>query len=129
MRDKTEEEFKAADTFKPLLSNTWNPEYLGSRSLTHKWKEMDFTHQGKELGATGYSVDSLKKIGFASVETPESFKLHEWLSWTHAGAWVKSIEQNSIDWATAEALAFGSLLQEGYNVRLAGEDVERGTFS
>ena len=34
-----------------------------------------------------------------------------------------------IDWATAEALAFGSLLAEGYNVRLSGQDSERGTFS
>ena len=34
-----------------------------------------------------------------------------------------------IDWATAEALAFGSLLAEGTHVRLSGQDVERGTFS
>ncbi len=38
-------------------------------------------------------------------------------------------ENNQIDWGTAEALAFGSLLQEGYDVRLSGQDVERGTFS
>lgn len=34
-----------------------------------------------------------------------------------------------IDWGTAEALAFGSLIDEGYHVRLSGQDVERGTFS
>lgn len=34
---------------------------------------MDFSHQGKEFGETGYNVDSLKKIGLASVEIPESF--------------------------------------------------------
>jgi 2-oxoglutarate dehydrogenase E1 component len=34
-----------------------------------------------------------------------------------------------IDWATAEAMAFGSLLLEDYHVRLSGQDVERGTFS
>ena len=34
-----------------------------------------------------------------------------------------------IDWSTAESLAFGSLLKEGFNVRISGQDVGRGTFS
>lgn len=38
-------------------------------------------------------------------------------------------EGKRIEWATAEALAFGSLMYQGYNVRLSGEDVGRGTFS
>ena len=41
----------------------------------------------------------------------------------------KGIEENKYDWATAEAMAWGSLVMEGFNVRLIGEDVERGTFS
>lgn len=39
------------------------------------------------------------------------------------------IENNKLDWATAEALSIGSLVEEGHVVRLSGEDVERGTFS
>lgn len=42
---------------------------------------------------------------------------------------LKDIDDNNYDWATGEAMAFGSLLLDGYNVRLVGEDVERGTFS
>lgn len=38
-------------------------------------------------------------------------------------------KEEKLDWATAEALAFGSLLHEGYNVRISGQDVGRGTFS
>lgn len=42
---------------------------------------------------------------------------------------LKSIADGSIDWATAEAMALGSLQFEGFNSRLVGEDSERGTFS
>lgn len=42
---------------------------------------------------------------------------------------LASIDENQFDWATAESMAWGSLLIDGYNVRLTGEDVERGTFS
>jgi len=43
---------------------------------------------------------------------------------------LKKIESgNALDWSTAEALAIGSLLYQGYNVRLSGQDVGRGTFS
>ena len=47
----------------------------------------------------------------------------------HIQSRLKSIDQNEIDWATAESMAFGSLVLDGYNVRLTGEDSERGTFS
>lgn len=42
---------------------------------------------------------------------------------------VKSVETNEIDFGTAESFAFATLLEEGYGVRLSGQDVERGTFS
>jgi probable 2-oxoglutarate dehydrogenase E1 component DHKTD1 len=111
------------------MSNTLDPNYLGNRSLTHKWAGMVFSHVGKNDDSTGYDIDNLTKIGQASVEVPETFNAHQRLVRTHIEARLKSIKKDSIDWATAEAMAFGSLNQEGYNVRFSGEDVERGTFS
>ena len=39
------------------------------------------------------------------------------------------VETNKLDWAMGELLAYGSLLKEGFDVRISGQDVERGTFS
>jgi 2-oxoglutarate dehydrogenase E1 component len=39
------------------------------------------------------------------------------------------VETNTLDWAMGELLAYGSLLKEGFDVRISGQDVERGTFS
>jgi 2-oxoglutarate dehydrogenase complex dehydrogenase (E1) component-like enzyme len=47
----------------------------------------------------------------------------------HIANRLKDINSNEYDWATAEALAWGSLTFDGFNVRIIGEDVERGTFS
>jgi len=41
---------------------------------------------------------------------------------------MEMVEARVVDWALAEAMAFGSLLKEGIHVRLSGQDVERGTF-
>lgn len=93
-----------------MSSNTTNPSYLGSRSMTHKWSEFVLSHLGKDLGQTGISKDWLIEVGKASVETPKDFQIHERLSRTHVAAWLKAIESNQIDWATAEAMAMGSLV-------------------
>lgn len=60
----------------------------------------------------------------------ESQNVHPHLLKTHIEARRKRIRDTKrIDWATAEAMAFGSLMYQGYNVRLSGEDAGRGTFS
>jgi probable 2-oxoglutarate dehydrogenase E1 component DHKTD1 len=69
-------------------------------------------------------------IAKTSVEYKEgNVEPHPRLVKMHIAHRLKWIEEDKIDWATAEAMAFGSLLIDGYNVRLAGEDSERGTFS
>jgi len=60
---------------------------------------------------------------------PKDFNLHPKLQKFNASR-LKAIQSGKgIDWAFAEALAFGSLLKEGFKVRLAGQDSGRGTFS
>ena len=61
--------------------------------------------------------------------SPADFNVHRTIQ-RFLDSRKKSVETGSdIDWATAEALAFGSLLLEGHPVRLSGQDSERGTFS
>ncbi|CAI2382475.1 unnamed protein product [Moneuplotes crassus] len=128
--DWCEKEFEESSNYKPTLKQTKDPHFKGIRSMTHKWKNHDFSTFGVEPEHTGYDSEKLVNIAHASVEYQEHlFNPHERLKRTHIGARKKLIEQGKIDWATAEVMAMGSLLQEGYNVRLTGEDVERGTFS
>src|SRR5664279_4413346 len=80
-------------------------------------------------GETGVSGDLLKKIGKALVTAPQGFHLHKTVA-RLLEAKAKMFETGEgFDWATAEALAFGTLLDEGLDVRLSGQDASRGTFS
>jgi 2-oxoglutarate dehydrogenase E1 component len=79
---------------------------------------------------TGVAREQLTKIGRKLLEAPEGFNLHPTIAKRFLAARGKAIESGEgIDWATAESLAFGSLLTEGNGVRLSGQDVRRGTFS
>ncbi|KAI3644982.1 hypothetical protein MP228_011146 [Amoeboaphelidium protococcarum] len=78
---------------------------------------------------TGISMEQLMHIGKATCDIPKGFNVHPVLNRIFK-ARRKTLESNEpVDWATAEAMAFGSLLAEGKHVRLSGQDVERGTFS
>ncbi|XP_050405927.1 2-oxoadipate dehydrogenase complex component E1 [Patella vulgata] len=79
---------------------------------------------------TGVDIDTLKFIGAKSVEIPETWKSHSTIQKTHLDRRKqKLMEGKELDWATAEALSIGSLLYQGFNVRICGQDVGRGTFS
>jgi 2-oxoglutarate dehydrogenase E1 component len=80
-------------------------------------------------GKTGVDIGTLKDIGLKITTLPPGFHLHKTLGRFMENR-QKAIETGvGIDWATAEALAFCSLLLEGHRVRLSGQDSERGTFS
>jgi 2-oxoglutarate dehydrogenase E1 component len=80
-------------------------------------------------GNTGVDLKALRNIGAKITAVPQNFHVHRTIQ-RFLDARRKAIESgNGIDWATAEALAFCSLLVEGRPVRLSGQDSERGTFS
>ena len=80
-------------------------------------------------GVSGVDKKKLTEIGKKISSIPSDFNIHKTLKKIF-DLRLKSIEQGkSIDWSTAESLAFGTLLTEGFSVRLSGQDSGRGTFS
>ncbi|MCB1495601.1 MAG: 2-oxoglutarate dehydrogenase E1 component [Bauldia sp.] len=87
------------------------------------------TGDGPRRGVTGVEISELRDVGERLTDVPADIRIHRTIG-RFLAARRKSIETGEgIDWATAEALAFGSLLREGHPVRLSGQDSERGTFS
>ncbi|KAG7444529.1 2-oxoglutarate dehydrogenase, E1 component [Guyanagaster necrorhizus] len=108
------------------------PSYVPTASmLQDQWAGMvwPISESAVETPDTGVDRDTLILVGKASVQVPEGFEIHHKLQ-RHIKSRLTSLANGKgLDWATAEALAFGSLLLEGYDVRISGQDVGRGTFS
>ncbi len=119
-RNVLEKEFEAASTYKPSKTDWLDGQWLG---LTHK-NTKDFIR-----GETGVELKTLLKIGKQLTKVPKDFVLHRTLQRQNKSKEKMFETGKGVDWATAEALAFGSLIDEGYPVRLSGQDCERGTFS
>ena len=81
------------------------------------------------IRATGVDVETLRMIGVKAGTVPDDFKLHRQMSKIFKARREMAEKGDGIDWGTAEAMAFGSLLIEGNHVRITGQDVQRGTFS
>jgi 2-oxoglutarate dehydrogenase E1 component len=113
----------AADTYVPSakewLSSTW-PGFPSPKELAEKTLP---------VRRTGASKQVLKRIGTAISTYPPGFTPHKNLARILATRGKTVEEGTNIDWSTAEALAFGSLVLEKKHVRVSGQDVERGTFS
>ena len=77
--------------------------------------------------ATAITLDAVKQIIETQVSIPEGFTVHPRLK-PQLDRRATSISEDTIDWATGELLAFGSVLQDGHPVRLIGQDSRRGTF-
>ena len=81
-----------------------------------------------ELVNTGVDEATLRKIAATQIATPAEFVVHPRLA-PQLAKRTEMLDEGTVDWATGEMLAFGSLLLEGHPIRLAGQDVRRGTFS
>ena len=114
-----DEEFEIGATYKPNKAD-W---------LEGQWSGLQVATGERRQGDTAVSLDVLHKIGDVITTVPEGVTIHSKLKRV-IDARQKAISSGTgLDWATAEHLAFGSLLLEGNPVRLSGQDSCRGTFS
>ena len=118
-RDYLEEEFAASDAYRPNRAD-W---------LDGKWSGIGHADEGARRGVTGVDLDVLREVGRKITTFPKSFTPHKTIARIMAARRKMIDDGQGIDWATAETLAFGTLLVEGFPVRLSGQDSERGTFS
>ncbi|MBB3899402.1 2-oxoglutarate dehydrogenase E1 component [Roseococcus suduntuyensis] len=117
-----EKAFEAASSFKPNKADWLEGHWAGLKPVASG-------AETEQLHETAVGLDTLREVGGALCRAPGDFNLNPKIA-RQLDAKKQSIESGEgIDWATGEALAFGTLLLEGHRVRLSGEDVQRGTFS
>jgi 2-oxoglutarate dehydrogenase E1 component len=114
-----EEEFGAGEAYRPNRAD-W---------LDGRWSGIGHAEEGARRGDTGVALDVLREVGRKLTSFPKSFTPHKTIARIMATRRKMIEDGQGIDWATAEALAYGTLLVEGFRVRLSGQDSERGTFS
>jgi len=117
-KELLDEQFKNAKDYKPKIE--W---FEGSWSQYKPEKGKD------KRGVTGYDTLKLKNISEKINLIPEEVNIHKTVKKIFDTRKASVLNGFGIDWSTAESLAFGSLLEEGYPVRLVGQDSGRGTFS
>jgi len=116
---RMEQAFEAAGAYKPNKAD-W---------LEGVWSGIERARGEARRGDTQVKIETLHDIGRQITSVPEGFHLHRTIRRQLEQKRQAIEEGKDIDWATAEALAFGSLLLEGFPVRLSGQDSARGTFS
>eukprot|EP00746_Dinoflagellata_sp_MGD_P001394 gnl/MRDRNA2_/MRDRNA2_102624_c0_seq1.p1 gnl/MRDRNA2_/MRDRNA2_102624_c0~~gnl/MRDRNA2_/MRDRNA2_102624_c0_seq1.p1 ORF type:complete len:1088 (+),score=229.01 gnl/MRDRNA2_/MRDRNA2_102624_c0_seq1:63-3326(+) len=111
-------------------SEDWVPQGVESWVCTH-WPgfEVGGLKAASPPKVTGVDKEILSKIGQKLCEVPSTFTIHPQLGRIIDAKRQRVTEGADLDWGTCEALAWGTLLLEGTHVRIAGQDVERGTFS
>ena len=118
-RNFLEEEFAAGEAYRPNRAD-W---------LDGKWSGIGHAEEGARRGVTGVDLELLKEVGRKITTIPKTFHPHKTIARIMAARRKMIDDGAGLDWATAELLAFATLLVEGYRVRLSGQDTERGTFS
>ena len=118
--DQLEQDLEASQSYKPNKVD-W---------LEGAWAGLEVAERGgARRGKTAVSKEELQTVGRAIASFPESFNVHRKLQRILDQRRAMAEGTDPIDWAMAEALAFGTLVYERANVRLSGQDCGRGTFS
>ena len=118
-RAKLDRDFEAANSYKPNKAD-W---------LEGAWSGIEVAREGDRRGSTAVPLDRLKAVGSRLTDVPEGFNLNSKIARQFRQRAKVFETGEGLDWATAEALAFGTLAAEGIPVRLSGQDCGRGTFS
>ncbi len=116
-KERMDAEFEASKTYKP--KNTW---------MEGLWKGFVIPYDPKAV-QTGVALPKLQELTSKLCSWPTDFPLNSKIK-KLLEARKESVEKaEPMDWATAESLAFATLLEEGFSVRITGQDAGRGTFS
>ena len=121
---KVEEIYKKRDQFfeeavkKSNTKKFVKEDYLGVSSIA----------SAKKIAQTSISENHLAELFQVLSREPKNFELHPKLKKILTRR-LKAVENNRLDWAICELAAYGSLIQDGFSVRLTGQDSKRGTFS
>jgi 2-oxoglutarate dehydrogenase E1 component len=118
-QNKLQDEFDGAKSHLPNKAD-W---------LDGRWTGLETAPRGDRRGSTAVDVQTLKKVGNAISHVPDDIHVHRTIARLLEAKRQMIETGEGIDWATGEALAFGTLLDEGFPVRLSGQDSSRGTFS
>jgi len=121
------------DNFQEILNNEFDAgkDYKPNKAdwLDGRWSHLNQNKENYQRGSTSISSKSFDQISKALTKKPKNFQLHKTVERQLIGKAEILKAGEALDWATGEALAFGSLLLEGFPVRLSGQDSARGTFS
>ena len=116
-----EEAYQAAQGYKPNKADWLEGHWAGLKQSDQEDERVDDT--------TAVPVQVLRQVGTALGRVPKDFDVNPKIARQLEAKTAMIASGEGIDWSTAEALAFGTLLLEGHRVRLSGEDCQRGTFS
>ena len=120
--DHLESEFEAAKSYKPNEADWFSGRWTG-------FNKPNDPEGARRNVPTGIDKKLFDSLGRTLTTVPDTVQIHKTLARVIDAKRESFARGDGFDWATGEALAFGSLLSEGYNVRLSGQDSGRGTFS
>ena len=121
VRKMLDEEFEAGQSFSPNKADWFDGKWAGLSTAS--------AEDDRRSGDTGVDVEELREVGDKLTSIPDDFNVHRTIKRFLDNRRKMMETGEGIDWATAESLAFGTLVKEGHPVRLSGQDSERGTFS